>query len=89
MLFQQMFKNTYLCFLTSRLIIKTQLKIYIYQTTLNISMNYSISELIYHEALIFSLNFFTQNLLIFSFAISKVYYFLFFDVSEQFLNKTF
>ena len=51
MLFQQMFENTYPCFLTTRLIIKTQLKeIYENNTILvfksNFFLNCSISELI-------------------------------------------
>ena len=62
MFFQQMFKNTYPCFLITRLIVKTQGKeIYKNNTSLifksNFSMNWSISEIIYHEVLIVSLKF--------------------------------
>ena len=54
----QMFKNTYLCSLTTRLTIKTQLKeIYKNNTSLtfksNNSMNSSTSELIHYEPLTF------------------------------------
>ena len=56
-LLQQIFENTYLCFLTPRLIIKTQSKeIYKNNTSfisLIFSMNCSICDLIYHEALVF------------------------------------
>ena len=82
-LFQQLFKNTYLCFLTARLIMKTQLKeIYKNNTSLifksNFSMNCSISELICHKVLIFFLKF----------MFSKEYYFDFLmslKHSEKFL----
>ena len=83
MLFQRVFENTYLCFPTTRLIIKMQSKeIYKNNTSLifksNFSMNCSISELICHEALLFSLKF----------LFSKEYYFRFLlsiKGSEQFL----
>ena len=82
MLLQQMFENTYPCSLTTRLIIKTESKeTYNNNTSLifnsNFYMNCSISELIYHEALIFSLKF----------LFSKEYYFhflLFLKRSERF-----
>ena len=72
MLFQQMLENTYPCSLTTRLNIKTQSKeIYKNLTSLifksNFSMNCLIFELIYYEALIFSVKFIFFKNIIFMF----------------------